>query len=335
MLGSITVRNGLYRVEHEPEYGMAAVSEKITVDELHRRMGHIAPEAAKRLVKDGLVDGIELDESVEMKSCDSCAYAKSTRKPIRKDTEKPRAKAMGDEIHSDLWGPAPVRTPQHKEYYVSFTDDYSRFSHVYLLRGKDQTFENYKAYEALLNTQYNVKVKTLHTDRGGEFLSDEFTEHLNAAGTTRNLTVHDTPEHNGIAERLNRTLLEKVRAMLHASGLPKNLWGEAVKHAVWLKNRTSTRALPDNKTPYEMVYNKKPNLANLHEFGTKVWVHDSENSKLEGRSRIGRWLGYDTESSGHRIYWPDRHSIGVERSVKFDEFADLYMPGEGQNEGEE
>jgi hypothetical protein len=116
LLGSITVRNGLYRVEHEPEFGMAAVPEKVTVDELHRRMGHIAPEAARRLVKAGLVEGIELDESEEPKSCDSCAYAKTTRKAVGKERERPRAKAMGDEIHSDLWGPAQVRTPQHKEY---------------------------------------------------------------------------------------------------------------------------------------------------------------------------------------------------------------------------
>ena len=114
-------------------------------------------------------------------------------------------------------------------------------------------------------------IKILHTDRGGEFLSNEFDDHLAKAGTVRNLTVHDTPEHNGVAERLNRTLLEKVRAMLHASGLPKFLWGEAIKHAVYLKNRTLTRILKD-KTPFEALEGRKPNIADLHEFGAKVWV---------------------------------------------------------------
>jgi hypothetical protein len=74
--------------------------------------------------------------------------------------------------------------------------------------------------------------------------------------------------------------------MLHASGLPKNLWGEAVMHAVYLKNRTSTRTL-EGKTPFEMLTGKKPNIANLHEFGTKVWVHDTCSSKLDGRSCVG------------------------------------------------
>jgi hypothetical protein len=80
---------------------------------------------------------------------------------------------------------------------------------------KSEAFDAYKAYEAELLRQKGIQIKKLFSDRGGEF-------------------VHDTPEHNGIAERLNRTLLEKVRAMLHASGLPKFLWGETVKHAVYV-----------------------------------------------------------------------------------------------------
>ncbi len=123
--------------------------------------------------------------------------------------------------------------------------------------------------------------------------------------------------------------------MLHASGLQKFLWGEALKHAVWFKNRTSTRALK-GKTPYEMVYGMKPNIRDLHKFGTKVWVHDDRNSKLDGCSQVGRWLGFDTVSSGHRIYWPENGSISIERSVKFDELAEVFMqkPEGVQNEGE-
>jgi hypothetical protein len=95
-------------------------------------------------------------------------------------------------------------------------------------------------YEALLKTQNDVQVKKLHTDRGGEYLSNECSDHLAKAGTVRQLTVHDTPEYNGVSERLNRTLLVKMRAMLHDSGLPKFLWGEAAHHAVYLKNQTWT-----------------------------------------------------------------------------------------------
>jgi hypothetical protein len=120
--------------------------------------------------------------------------------------------------------------------------------------------------------------------------------------------------------------------MLHSSGLPKYLWGEAVKHAVYLKNRTPTIAL-DNVTPFEVYFDKKPNLEGLHEFGVKVWVHDVKGSKLDGRSVIGNWVGFDETSSGHRIYWPEKHSVSVERSVKFDNDAEILVPNSVPLEG--
>ena len=117
----------------------------------------------------------------------------------------------------------------------------------------------YKEYEAWLQTQHSKPIKILQLDRGGEYLSKDFNNHLKANSTIRSLTMHDTPEENGVAERLNHTLLEHVRAMLMADQLPKTLWPETVHHAVWLKNRTSTRAL-NGKTPYEVMYQMKPDL---------------------------------------------------------------------------
>ena len=123
---------------------------------------------------------------------------------------EPRASNIGDEVHSDVWGPSPIQTIGGCEYYTTYTDDNSAFSHIYLLRHKSETFDAYKMYEAELKKQKGIGVKRLHSDRGGEYLSKEFNDHLKQAGTLQNLTVHDTPEHNGIAEQLNRTLLEQV-----------------------------------------------------------------------------------------------------------------------------
>ncbi|KAF9556270.1 hypothetical protein CPC08DRAFT_641748, partial [Agrocybe pediades] len=96
--------------------------------------------------------------------------------------------------------------------------------------------------------------------------------------------------------------------MLHESGLPKFLWGEAVQHAVYIKNRTWTRALPDT-TPYEILHKSKPDMSNMHPWGCKVWVHDTGGSKLDGRAKEGRWVGFDEESHGHRIYWAEKRSV--------------------------
>jgi len=93
------------RVEHN-ESAHAAVT-TVTIDDLHRRMGHIAPDAAKLLVSKGIVSGLRLDGSQGTSTCDSCEFAKTTRKAIKRERIAERAKAFGDEIHSDLWGPAP------------------------------------------------------------------------------------------------------------------------------------------------------------------------------------------------------------------------------------
>src|ERR1700678_1634194 len=117
----------------------------ITIERLHQLMGHIAPEAARALVKKGLVVGFKLDESSQMpKLCNACEYGKAHRKPIKKEREALRAAKIGDEIHSDIWGPSPVRTMGGREYYSSFTDDNSRYSTLYLQHLKSETFLAYK-----------------------------------------------------------------------------------------------------------------------------------------------------------------------------------------------
>jgi hypothetical protein len=162
----------------------------------------------------------------------------------------------------------------------------------------------------------------LRSDRGGEYLSTAFNEHLAAAGTAKKLTTHDTPQLNGIAERLNRTLLERIRAFAHDSGLPLSLWGEALRHAAWLKNRTATRAL-DGKTPFEALYGQPPDLQSLRTWGCKVWVHSPGGSKLDPRAKEARWLGVDVDARAHRIYWPGSGKVSVERDVYFGPSAQL------------
>jgi len=140
------------------------------------------------------------------------------------------------------------------------------------------------------------------------------------------------PKHNGVAECLNRMLVECVRAMIHASGLPKNLWGEVIMHATWLKNHLSTCRL-GTKTPYEVLYQKKPNLSNIPIWGCRVKVHNNTGSKLDMRARDRCWVGFDIESDGHRIYWPDTRAVGVERSVIFEK-REVIMPNDIPIEGE-
>src|SRR5258707_9410370 len=129
------------------------------------------------------------------------------------------------------------------------------------MRTKDEALEAYKSYKAWATMQQHCRaIKVLHSDQGGEYLSKDFDQHLAKSGTARKLTAHNTLQLNGIAERLNRTLLEQICAFTHTSGLPKSLWGKALRHATWLKNQMATRSL-DRKTPFEALYSRPPDLS--------------------------------------------------------------------------
>ena len=119
--------------------------------------------------------------------------------------------------------------------------------------------------------------------------------------TIRSLTVHDTPEENGIAEWLNHMLLEHAWAMLMTAQLPKTLWPETIHHTVWLKNRTSTHAL-NSKTPYEVMHQTKPNLTDIPEWGARVFMMKTIAGKLDQKATEACWLGYSGTSKGHHIY---------------------------------
>jgi hypothetical protein len=220
-------------------------------------------------------------------------------------------------VHSYLWGPAPIKTKGGRRYYVTFVDDYTRLTHLHLLRTKDEAFEAYKQFKAWSANQLEAPIHVLHSDRGGEYLGKEFSVYLKSKGTMQKLTVHHTPQHNGVTEWRNRTIVEHIRALLHASGLPKNLWGEAARHVVWLMNCTSMKAVK-GKTPYEAALGVKPDLSGVREWGEKCWVRVEKGNKLGGRVREGRWVGVDDESKGARIYWQDTKTVTVERNIYFD-----------------
>jgi transposase InsO family protein len=133
-----------------------------------------------------------------------------TRKPIKNERLAPLATHFGDEIHSDLWGPSPIASLGGHCYYVTFTDDHTRYMRIDILKTKDQTLAAYKAFAAWAHTQYGTKIKALRSDHGGEYTGHAFTEFLQEEGTEHRLTTHDTPQHNGVAESLNRRLLERV-----------------------------------------------------------------------------------------------------------------------------
>src|SRR5882672_1152324 len=262
VVGQFPKQDGLYKVDRRehPSTSAHTASDGLTIMAAHRRLGHISPEAVRALTRGDTITGLDVDMSSLPLPCDSCTYAKMMRKPLPKQRTGQRATRFGGEVHTDVWGPSPIKSLGGRSYYISFTNDKTRYTRLHLLSRKSDAFEAYLGFEAWAGTHHHARIAILRSDRGGEYLSGAFSAHLAKQGTERRLTVHDTPQENGVAEWLNRTLLERVRAMLHATQLPKGLWGEVLMHAVWLKNRTLTRAL-EHTTPHEALIGAKPDLA--------------------------------------------------------------------------
>lgn len=134
------------------------------------------------------------------------------------------------------------------------------------MKFKSETFENFKKYKSSVESQCGCRIKTLRTDRGGEFMSNEFNTFCEENGIQRDLTAPYTPEQNGVAERKNRTVVEMGKSMMQARGVLKCFLAEAVATAVYVLNISPTKAVL-NQTPYEAWRGNKPKVSHLRVFG--------------------------------------------------------------------
>lgn len=192
-------------------------------------------------------------------------------------------------------------------------------SWVYLLKFKSEAFENFRNFKALVEKQSGCNIKILRTDRGGEFLSNDFNLFCEENGICRELTTPYTPQQNGVAERKNRTVVEMARSLLNARGLPVHFWGEAVATAVYLLNISPTKAVLD-QTPYEAWMGRKPRV-HLKVFGCIAYALVNLRSKLDEKSEKCIFIGYSPQSKAYRLYNPTNGKVIINRNVVFNEEA--------------
>ena len=297
-----------------------AATPKLSWDQWHRRYGHISISALERLDRENMVNGLLVDQSsITSKSCDACIQAKQARKSYPQEAEH-RSQTPGERVMSDVWGPAGKESIGKWKYYISFTDDCTRYVHVLFLKDKSQAFDRIKERVAQIKRHCGKVPKWLRFDNGKELVNEKLRKLAADEGIIIETSAPYSPSQNGVAERFNRTLLELARAMLISKNLPTFLWDEAVAHAAYLRNRVPTRAL-NGKTPYEAWHGAKPNVSHLREFGCDVWVLDeSKNrSKLDPKSKKMILVGFMDGSKSVRYYDARSRSIKVSRNVAFTE----------------
>ncbi|GKA46388.1 retrovirus-related pol polyprotein from transposon TNT 1-94 [Tanacetum coccineum] len=162
----------------------------------------------------------------------------------------------------------------------------------------------------------------MRTDNGTEFVNKDLTDYYESLGITHEKTVPRTPQQNGIVKRWNRTLVEVARTMLIFSKAPLFLWSETVATVCYTQNQSLIHTL-HNKTPYELVHDKKPDLSFLRIFGALCHpINDSEDlGKLKAKADIEFFVGYAPNRKGYRIYNKRTRQIMETIHVTFDELT--------------
>ncbi|XP_074328442.1 uncharacterized protein LOC141666351 [Apium graveolens] len=154
---------------------------------------------------------------------------------------------------------------------------------------KSEALDKLKEFKSLAEKQSGQYLKTLNSDRGGEYTSNLFRSFFRAHGINHHLTTTYTPQQNGVAERKNRIILDMAKSMVKAKHLPRTVWAEAILCAVYLLNRCPTKSVR-NKTPNEAWSGSKPSVGHLRIFGCIAYAHvpDQKRKKLDDKD-YWRW----------------------------------------------
>ncbi|GAX84604.1 hypothetical protein CEUSTIGMA_g12025.t1 [Chlamydomonas eustigma] len=255
------------------------------------------------------------------KVCSGCIAGKQQRNVAKPHpgSEPAITKKLGL-IHMDVCGPIEPTSMGGSRYIATFLDDYTNFSVVRLIKVKSQVPEEIKSVIAELERQTGLQVKAIRCDRGGDYINQTLQDYLKKKGIVQQLTAPYSPEQNGKAERLNRTLVERVRSMLHSSQVSKNLWAEAVVIANRIRNCSPTTG--HTKTPWELFYNYynvKPDVSNMRIFGSIAYVHTPKElrKKLDPKGKPGIFLGYEPHTKAYRVLVDGK--VKISKDVVVDE----------------
>ncbi|GJZ90040.1 retrovirus-related pol polyprotein from transposon TNT 1-94, partial [Tanacetum coccineum] len=254
----------------------------------YRRLSHLNFGEINHLARQGIVRGISKLKFEKDHLCSACAMAKSKKKPY-----KPKSEDTNQEklylLHMDLCGPMRVASVKGKKYILVIVDDYSRFTWVKCLRSKDEA------------PDFIIK----------------FLKMIQKVGISHETSVARSPQQNGVVERRNHTLTEVARTILIYAKAPLFLWAEAVATACYTQNHSIIR-LRHDKTPYELLHDKPPDLLFFHVFGPLCYLtNDSENlGKLQPKADIGIFISYAPTKKAFRIY--NRHTKRIIKTIHVD-----------------
>lgn len=295
---------------------MASVASRGTKADLtlwHKRMGHAGKHVISAMCSDPGYNMVVSNKTQESE-CETCMMASQTKSVMKGILVNSEADIT---IHTDICGPISTRTKGGKRYFATFTIAKSRYCEVGLLSSRSEVGKHLKEFIAWAERHGSESVKRIHSDNAKEYQA--LAKELKPEGITWTFSSAYTPQSNGLSERMNRTLLNKTRALLKEANMDKDFWGEAIRQAVTLYNRTSTKSLK-GKSPYEVLLGRKPDNSHFRLFGCLSYVHvhrEQGRGKLGDRSRHGILLAHC--DGMYRVLLSGSNQVVETKHVKFDE----------------
>ncbi|WVZ83847.1 hypothetical protein U9M48_030944 [Paspalum notatum var. saurae] len=308
-------QGGLYPLEaHEGSLSKQVLGvNKPSTSRWHSRLGHPSFQVVKYILRNNSLPSCS-DENIES-VCDSCQRAKSHQLPYSKSNSVSNSPL--ELIFSDVWGPAPTSVGRHN-YYVSFIDDFSKYTWIYLLKKKSDVFQAFQIFQNFVERKFNRKIITMQTDWGGEY--EKLHSFFQQIGIAHHVSCPHAHQQNGSAERKHRHIVEVGLALLAKASMPLKFWDEAFLTATYLINMLPSKVI-DYNTPVERLLHQKPDYTSLCIFGCACWpnLRPFNSRKLSFRSTRCVFLGYSSQHKGFKCLEPSSGRVYVSRDVVFDE----------------
>lgn len=314
IVATASLLNNMYRLNVANTY--ACMSDVNETDNYlwHQRMGHLNFQTLKKMTEN--TDGISMSRQNNNLTCITCQEGKQARLPFT--NQGSHSTKLLELVHTDVCGPMETKSIGGARYFVTFLDDFSKKIFVYTMHKKSEVLQKFKDFKLQVENQLEAKLKILRSDNGLEYVNKDMSDFLKSAGIIHQTTTPYTPEQNGTAERMNRTLVERARCMLLNANLPKQYWGEALTTAAYIINRSPTRTL-SFKTPEEMWSGQKPNVSHLRTFGCEAMVHlpKEKRKKWDSKAHKMIFVGYCENTKGYRFIIPTSKNIIKSRDAVF------------------
>ncbi|KAL6323541.1 hypothetical protein AAG906_039119 [Vitis piasezkii] len=238
-------------------------------------LGHMSEKGMKMLLSKGKLPELK---SIDFDMCESCILGKQKKVSFLKTGKTPKAEKL-ELVHTDLWGDyySKIASLGGSRYYITFIDDSSRKVWVYFLKNKYDVFETFKKWKAMVETETSLKVKCLRSDNGGEYIDGGFSEYCAAQGIGMEKTIPRTPQQNGVAERMNRTLNERARSMSCTYTINR---GPSVPMEFKLPEEVMYKDRSTVVSDVTEIDKKKSKFVNLDELTEKLAMKDEMDSLL-------------------------------------------------------